>query len=99
MVGVQQYDDGVGEIRRLRVAVPFRRRGIGSALIETAVSFCRERQYLKIKLDTYMEHEAASRLFKRFGFLHDRTRILGDKQLMYFYFDLYSREQQSQAGE
>lgn len=89
MVGVQQHDAGVGEIRRLRVAVDYRRRGIGQALIETAVAFCREKQYLKIMLDTFMDQAAAVQMFEKFRFQHERTRTVGDKQLMYFYFDLY----------
>src|SRR5213078_1095226 len=37
MSGVQQHDDSVGEIRRLRVRQDLRRRGMGSSLIETAL--------------------------------------------------------------
>ncbi|HWE04769.1 MAG TPA: GNAT family N-acetyltransferase [Tepidisphaeraceae bacterium] len=96
MVGVQQHDEGVGEIRRLRVAVPFRRRGIGTALMETALKFCQDKLYLKVKLDTYMEQTAAVQLFEKFRFHHDHNKTLGDKVLMYFYFDLYSRGQGSQ---
>src|SRR5436189_5044051 len=40
MIGVQQHEHGVGEIRRLRVRDDLRRRGIGSALVETALKFC-----------------------------------------------------------
>ena len=36
MIGVQHHEEGSGEIRRLRVAEGFRRRGIGSALVEAA---------------------------------------------------------------
>ncbi|HZL36661.1 MAG TPA: GNAT family N-acetyltransferase [Tepidisphaeraceae bacterium] len=96
MIGVQHHDEGVGEIRRLRVAGTHRRRGIGSALIETAVRFCQEKQYLQVKLDTFMEHETALRLFEKFRFSHDRTRSIGDKQLMYFYLDLYRGEERPQ---
>jgi ribosomal protein S18 acetylase RimI-like enzyme len=92
MIGVQQHDEGVGEIRRLRVAKSYRRRGIGGALMEAALRFCQERQYLKVKLDTFMDEEAAIRLFEKFKFQHDRTRTHGEKQLMYFYRDLYSGE-------
>jgi ribosomal protein S18 acetylase RimI-like enzyme len=94
-VGVQQHDEGVGEIRRLRVAVPFRRRGIGAALMETALKFCQEKGYLKVKLDTFMDQKAAIQLFEKFRFHHDHSRTLGEKTLMYFYFDLYSRGEQS----
>jgi len=92
MIGVQQHDKGVGEIRRLRVARSHRRKGIGAALVETAVKFCQENQYLKVTLDTFMEREPAIKLFEKFRFRHSRTRTVGDKDLMYFYLDLYTGE-------
>jgi ribosomal protein S18 acetylase RimI-like enzyme len=92
MIGVQHHDEGVGEIRRLRVDRAFRRRGIGSALMEAALRFCQERGYLKITLDTYVEREPAIRLFEKFHFHHYRTRTVSGKDLMYFYLDLYQRE-------
>jgi ribosomal protein S18 acetylase RimI-like enzyme len=92
MVGVQQHEDSVGEIRRLRVAHEFRRRGIGSALVEQALKFCRDRGYLKIALDTFMEREPAIRLFEKFHFRHSRTRNVQGKEVMHFYLDLYQRD-------
>ena len=97
MVGVQQHEPGVGEVRRLRVAQSHRRRGIGFKLVETALEFCLDRQYLKVKLDTFMDETAAVSLFEKFRFLHDHTKILGDRQLMYFYLDFYRT--QGQQGE
>src|SRR3954465_9853834 len=79
MIGVQHHEDNVGEIRRLRVRLDQRRRGIGSALIESALQFCRARGYLKIALDTFVEREPAIKLFEKFHFRHSRTRTLGDK--------------------
>ena len=92
MVGVQQHEDNVGEIRRLRVRHDYRRRGIGSALVEVALKFCRDRGYLKIALDTFMEREPAIRLFEKFHFRHSRTRSVMGKEVMHFYLDLYQRE-------
>lgn len=92
MIGVQQHVSGEGEIRRLRVRKDVRRRGIGSALLETALKFCRDSQYLKITLDTYTEPEPALKLFEKFHFRHSRTREIGNKTLLYFYLDLYSRD-------
>ena len=89
MIGVQRCEDGVGEIRRLRVRQDSRRQGVGSALMETAIRFCRERQFLKITLDTFMDREPAVHLFKKFAFNHSRTRTVGEKELLYFYLDLY----------
>jgi putative acetyltransferase len=92
MIGVQQVEPGVGEIRRLRVRQDSRRRGVGSALMETAVKFCREHQFLKITLDTFMEREPAIKLFEKFHFNHSRTRTVGEKELLYFYLDLYQTD-------
>jgi ribosomal protein S18 acetylase RimI-like enzyme len=92
MIGVQHHEEGVGEIRRLRVSEHHRRRGIGSKLVETALKFCQDQHYLKITLDTFMEREPAIKLFEKFRFRHNRTRNVGGKDLMYFYLDLYTQD-------
>jgi len=93
-LGVQNHDEGAGEIRRLRVRQNLRRRGIGTTLMETALRFCQENGYLKIILDTFMEPDQAIKLFKKFHFRHQRSRVVGEKELMYFYLDLYEGEKQ-----
>ena len=98
MIGVQQHDEGVGEVRRLRVRQDWRRRGIGSALMEKALRFCQERNYLKVTLDTFMDREPAVRLFEKFCFRHSRTRKIAGKDLLYFYLDLYAGEQSKKHG-
>ena len=92
MIGVQAHEADCGEIRRLRVRGDHRRKGIGSALVETALRFCQEKGYLKIQLDTFVEREAAIRLFEKFRFRHSKSRKVGEKELMYFYRDLYGEE-------
>ena len=92
MIGVQRHEDNMGEIRRLRVRLDQRRKGIGSALVETALKFCQQHGYLKITLDTYMEHEPAIKLFEKFHFRHSRTRSVSGKEIMHFYLDLYQRD-------
>jgi ribosomal protein S18 acetylase RimI-like enzyme len=92
MIGVQQLDAGVGEIRRLRVRREFRRRGIGSGLLQRALEFCRDQGLLKVTLDTYIEREPALKLFEKFNFRHDKTRETGGKQLLFFYLDLYGQD-------
>jgi ribosomal protein S18 acetylase RimI-like enzyme len=92
MIGVQHHEEGAAEIRRLRVAQDLRRRGIGSKLIETALRWCQEHNYLKVTLDTFMEREPAIKLFEKFHFRHSRTRELAGKELLYFYLDIYGAE-------
>jgi GNAT superfamily N-acetyltransferase len=99
VIGVQHYEDGVGEIRRLRVRRDFRRRGIGAALVETALAFCHQHNYLKVTLDTFMEREPAMKLFEKFHFRHSRTKEVGGKELVYFYLDLYATEGRRPGAE
>ena len=58
-------------------------------LLETAVEFCREQEYLKVRLDTRFEKSAALDLFDRIGFQHTRTKPADQKELLEFYLDLY----------
>jgi ribosomal protein S18 acetylase RimI-like enzyme len=90
MIGVQHHEEGVGEIRRLRVRSDVRRRGIGTQLVEVALKYCQEHGYLKITLDTFMEREPAIKLFEKFRFRHSRSKSISGKELMYFYLDLYT---------
>lgn len=92
MIGVQQLDAGVGEIRRLRVDPDYRRRGIGSALLQKSLEFCRDQGLLKVTLDTFIEREPALKLFEKFNFRHDKTREAAGKQLLFFYLDLYGSD-------
>ena len=89
-IGVQHLEDGVGEIKRLRVRSDYRRRGIGTALLETALKFCQDKNYLKVTLDTYVERGPALKLFEKFQFHISRTRAVGEKELVYFYLDIYA---------
>lgn len=90
MVGVQRLSDNSAEIRRLRVRDGFRRRGIGTLLMEHAISFCRDKQYLKVVLDVRIERSPAINMFDAFGFVHSRERVLNGRKLLDFYLDLYS---------
>jgi ribosomal protein S18 acetylase RimI-like enzyme len=92
-IGVQQHEAGTGEIRRLRVRRDSQRRGIGAKLLEAALKFCQENLYLKVTLDTFMSHEPAIKLFEKFRFRHSRSRMVGGKELRYFYLDLYAGEE------
>ncbi|CAN5599550.1 hypothetical protein BH09PLA1_BH09PLA1_31560 [soil metagenome] len=98
MIGVQHHDEGAAEIRRLRVLRELRRRGIGSKLVETALRWCHDHNYLKVTLDTFMDREPAIKLFEKFHFRHSRTREVNGKELLYFYLDIYGREEAQGKG-
>ncbi len=92
MLGVQHHEPGVGEIRRLRVDRKHRRRGIGRSLLEVALRFCQQKGDVKVTLDTVMDKAIAMPLFEKFHFRLQKTKQVGEKELLYFYLDLYSGE-------
>jgi GNAT superfamily N-acetyltransferase len=91
-IGVQHHEESSAEIRRLRVRQDHQRKGIGTKLMETAIKYCHEQHYLKVTLDTYLDVEPATKLFSKFKFRESRSRIVGGKNLRYFYLDLYAGE-------
>ena len=90
MLGVQHHEKGVAQIRRLRVAKGFRRRGIGAALLDTALRFCQARGDVKVTLDTVMDRELALKIFEKFHFKQQKSKRIGEKDVLYFYLDLYA---------
>jgi len=96
MIGVSLEENHVGEIRRLRVDPCHQEGPVAAALIETSLTHCRHHGFLKVRLDTRFERDAAIGLFDRFGFQHTRTRNLHNKDLLEFYLDLYREENNKQ---
>lgn len=90
MIGVQKEDENTAEIRRLRVDPAHRRRGVAKMLMQHAVSFCKEHGYLKVVLNTPVDHEKAITLVGQFGFQLNRSRNVFGKPVLDFYMDLYS---------
>jgi ribosomal protein S18 acetylase RimI-like enzyme len=56
------------------VAAAHRRRGIGSALLEEAARWARERGVTKLELHVFPHNEAALALYERFGFEREGYR-------------------------
>jgi ribosomal protein S18 acetylase RimI-like enzyme len=99
MIGVQHHEREVGQVRRLRVAQDYRRRGIGKALMETAITFCKDNEYIKIAFDTFAERTIVVEMFQKLSFRHGGTRHHLGKDLMYFYLDLYTGPPRRPKGE
>jgi len=91
MIGAKRTDEEIIEIRRLCVDPAHRKCGIGKRLIETALDFCHERGYLKVRLDTHAERFPAIALFEKFGFQLNRTRNINGTFVHDFYLNLYKR--------
>jgi GNAT superfamily N-acetyltransferase len=75
-VGVDRVGDDTAELHRLYLDPPARGRGLGDALVETIVAWCRERGVARLVLwsDTRFVH--AHQLYLRHGF-----RQVGEREL------------------
>lgn len=89
MIGVQKTSEHEAEVRRLRVRDSFRRLGVGTKLMEQALTFCRHHGYLKVILDVRIERGPAISLFEKFGFQLNRTREIDGRKMLDFYIDIY----------
>lgn len=91
MVGLRHIDADNAEMCRLRVSLDYRGRGIGRSLVSHALGVCRDRGYLKLTLDSYIDRGPAIKLFESFGFRISRTReaVHGRHNRHEFYLDLY----------
>jgi RimJ/RimL family protein N-acetyltransferase len=74
-IGVEQVEAATAEIRRLYLDAHLRGRGLGRALVDEVLAWCRERGFTRLVLwsDTRFEH--SHRLYDRMGFarLGERT--------------------------
>ena len=66
-LGIEVQGYGVAELGMM-IAADMRGRGIGSALMDTAVAWAREAGAHKISLQVWPQNEAALALHRRFGF-------------------------------
>ena len=99
MIGVQRISNDSAEIRRLRVRDSFRRKGVGTKLMQHAIMFCRKKQFLKVVLDVRIERGPAISMFNTFGFLQGRERNLNGRELRDFYLDLYTDSLETRVEE
>jgi len=61
-------DHGICEMKRLYVRPDFRKNKIGRILIEELLTSAKDRNYDKMRLDTFEKLQAAIHLYQQFGF-------------------------------
>ena len=60
--------EGIGEIKRMYVRPPFRRRGIGHALLDGLIGEARNAGYHRLRLDSGRFMKEAHSLYRSAGF-------------------------------
>ena len=61
-------EQGACEMKRLYVKPTFRKNKIGKLLVEDILSSAKEKEYKKMRLDTFLKLEPAIHLYQQFGF-------------------------------
>ena len=67
-VAVAKLDDTTAELKALYVDKDLRGAGWGYKLLDTAVSFARDKGFARVVLDSMSKYEEAAKLYKRYGF-------------------------------
>ena len=83
-VAVKREDERTAMLRRLFVDPQYRRKKIGSQLLEHAIQFCRDVGYAELIFKTTSTMQSAVRLCEKKGFLPRARLSLGPIQLLKF---------------
>jgi len=75
-VGVERLADGTAELHRLYLDAHLRRRGVGAALVETVLAWCRAEGIGRLILWSDTRFDRAHTLYTRLGF-----RRTGEREL------------------
>jgi putative acetyltransferase len=67
-IAVRQFADGIGEIKRIKVAPAARGRGLGRVLVERIIAEARKLGYRSLLLDTLPFMKEAQALYLSMGF-------------------------------
>jgi RimJ/RimL family protein N-acetyltransferase len=68
--------EGRGGVAKLgmTVAAPWRRKGVGTALLDACLEWARETGLQRLTLELFPDNEAAIALYRRFGFVQEGVR-------------------------
>lgn len=81
-VGVKREDDRIAFIRRIFVSPDYRKRKIGSQLLDRAIEFCREVGYQDVVFKTTSKMSEAIDLFLKRGFRSRAKITMGKIELL-----------------
>jgi GNAT superfamily N-acetyltransferase len=75
-VGVERLDDRTAELHRLYVDAAVRRRGMGQALVEAVLDWCRTQRIARLVLWSDTRFDRSHRLYARMGFRQGPERVV-----------------------
>lgn len=88
MGAIQRASDDIADVKRMRVDVAHRRRGVGGAIYDRLEVTARELDYRKLILDTTVQQIAAQALYQKKGFVETGRTTIGGLECILFEKDL-----------
>jgi len=86
--------DNEAELNRMVVSSSWRRRGVGRALLETCLAFCRFHRYSTLHLSTLADMKAATDFYKA-----NKLSAIKVERLDFTVSDWYKQQHQQNQGE
>jgi GNAT superfamily N-acetyltransferase len=77
-VGVERLPDGRAELHRLYLDATLRGRGVGRALVDAVLGWCRAARIARLTLWSDTRFDRAHRLYEGMGFAKTGERVLSD---------------------
>ncbi len=77
-VGVERLGGGAAELHRLYLDADLRSRGLGRALVEAVIAWCRDEGIMHLLLWSDTRFDRAHTLYERMGFQRTGERALDD---------------------
>ncbi len=84
MGGLMKTSPGRAEVKRMRVAPVFRRRGFGQEILDVLHRRAAELGYATLHLDTGANHEAARNLYEANGYRETRLGRVGPVECVFY---------------
>lgn len=84
MGGLMKTSPGRAEVKRMRVAPAFRRRGFGQAILDVLHRRAASLGYSTLHLDTGINHGAAKNLYEANGYRETRCGMIGPVECVFY---------------
>jgi ribosomal protein S18 acetylase RimI-like enzyme len=84
MGGLRAVDRDVGELKRLRVARDYQRRGIGEAITRALIAKAHELGFRRLILDTTRQQALAQALYEKLGFSENSRKTARGLEVVFY---------------
>ena len=96
--GLQRRNEEEAELRRMNVAIEYRRRGIAQSLLDTVEEYARTQGYSRLLLSTIIPLVPAIAMYEKNGFRRTGQHRYGSVTVLHFSKNLLSGQGRPEGG-